>query len=185
MPESAPTYYLDLVSLHEHLNRSGDREVAITAAAYCETYLADILKSKMPGLDHKLGKKIFGSGGALGPASARYDMARALNIVIPATHKDLGRIATIRNRFAHNIAVDSFDHNMVRDLVDKLDGEAIEISKDAPPFESLSRREKFVLRTSDICIKLHNAVNVIQQKQGAEYMSQSQYTISSVGYRLG
>ncbi|SDA36039.1 hypothetical protein [Sphingomonas sp. NFR15] len=47
-------------------------------------------------------------------------MAEAMGIIYPDFARELLRMATIRNRFAHHLTVDSFDHEQVRDHVERL-----------------------------------------------------------------
>ena len=97
------------------------RVVAIIMAAYVEHYLTDLLKEKLPGLNSVIAARMFKPGeGALGGLSRKIDMARALEILSAHEMREAILIARIRNRFAHKLEVDSFDHPEVVELVEKL-----------------------------------------------------------------
>lgn len=97
------------------------RVLAIVMAAYVETHLEGVLKQKMPGLSHDLSKIIFKPGeGALGALSRKINMARALQVLTPHYAREARLIGAIRNKFAHNLSVDDFDHPKVAPKVDDM-----------------------------------------------------------------
>jgi hypothetical protein len=100
-----------------------DRVAAIVSAAYIEKYLVDVLARYFPGLDDNpvLKKAMFNDfNGMAGSLGLKLQLARALNAITPGTHEDGVTISKIRNKFAHNLEVTSFDHPMVADLTDNL-----------------------------------------------------------------
>ena len=102
------------------LNRENDaRVVAVMAASFCEDYLARLIRIRMPGLTRALKKTMFEEG-VLASASSRAQMARALDLIDADCHHDLSRIARIRNLFAHNIYIGTFDHEDVEKLCGEL-----------------------------------------------------------------
>lgn len=158
-----PDFTLEFAELNQFLDKADDRVVAIVAAAYCENWVQEVIESRMPGLDNETKGRLFKTGRPLGTADARYDLARALNIITPRTYRDLKRLATIRNRFAHFIAVTSFDHPKVAQQVDNLETDAEERTF-GERFDA-TRRGRFVANALSLCIRVHNAVNDTRSKR--------------------
>ena len=97
-----------------------DRTVAIICTAYIEKHLADHLVQFFPGLDVKSRKKLFEHPGILSTLVAKIDIAQALGAADSVGAKNMKTIARIRNIFAHNLRVASFDVPQIAPLVDKL-----------------------------------------------------------------
>lgn len=143
------------LSSGEHAN---PRDVAIMLTAYIEQYITGLLKRKMPGLNSALSERIFRpSEGALGSLARKLDMARALEVLDPTVCKEAVLVARIRNRFAHNLGVDSFDHPEVASLVDALQSGRnmtvyyLDDKKTHPLDEGWTRMDRFVNAAGDIC----------------------------------
>jgi hypothetical protein len=97
------------------------RVIAIVMASYVETHLEGLLKQKMPGLDQALSKTLFRpSEGALGTLARKINMAQALGVLTPHYAREAKLIGIIRNKFAHNLQVDDFDHAKVAPKVDEM-----------------------------------------------------------------
>ncbi|HEV7414752.1 MAG TPA: hypothetical protein VGN98_01240, partial [Tianweitania sediminis] len=97
-----------------------DREVAIVALAYIEDHLGRAIRSKMPGLTSDVRDKLFSPSGALSPMGARIDLAKALGLIDSKDRSDFIILARVRNRFAHNVNIESFDHPEISELTQKL-----------------------------------------------------------------
>jgi len=89
-------------------------------ASYLEKYIGEVIKFRLPGATGPLKKKMFGNEGLLGPAVAKFDLAKALSCIDNEMHNDLKVIASIRNQFAHNIDVDSFEHPEIAKRINNL-----------------------------------------------------------------
>jgi len=132
------------------------RVVAIVVGAYIEDYLTGLIKKKLPGLNSALSDRIFRpSEGALGSLARKLDMARALEVLNADTCKEAVLIARIRNRFAHKIEVDSFDHPEVAELIDSLQsGRGVTVTKDGvsgPLDAGWTRKDRFTNSALGIC----------------------------------
>lgn len=102
------------------IDRATDaRTVAIMAASYIDDYLGRAIRTKLAGVNATLSDKLFGAYGPLSTMAAKIDFARALNLTTSAMRDDLIIINRVRNRFAHNIHVDSFSHPDVLKLCSK------------------------------------------------------------------
>lgn len=112
----------DILRLSEIDPRTADhRALAIIAASYMEKHLTGVIRKGLPALSRKLDKDLFeGDRAPIGTLQAKIAMAEALAIIDADTAEDARIVAKIRNRFAHDLAVDSFDHEKVRDLVTNL-----------------------------------------------------------------
>jgi DNA-binding MltR family transcriptional regulator len=97
------------------------RVTAIICTAYIENHIVELIRDRMPGLTPSLTKSLFNDvHGPLGTVGSKIDMAQALGAINENTASDARLIARIRNRFAHELHVEDFDHRRVRDLVDVL-----------------------------------------------------------------
>lgn len=99
-----------------------DRIMAIVGAAHLEGVLEEIIAARLPVLDVDLRKKLFSAlgGGILATFASRVHMARALGIVDGDAYEELKLIAKIRNAFAHQVGVASFDNPVVVKMTDGL-----------------------------------------------------------------
>ncbi|MBB3352809.1 hypothetical protein FHT70_002742 [Rhizobium sp. BK049] len=104
--------------------READRSIAIVHASVVEDQLRSAIERYFPGRqsDPAVINRIFDPEkyGPLGNFAARADIAFALGIVGSGALKALKNIGRIRNEFAHELGVHSFDHPDVAKLVEKL-----------------------------------------------------------------
>jgi hypothetical protein len=155
------------------------RVIAVVAASFCEDYLGRMVRTQLPGLTTDLRKRMF-ENGMLSQSSERAQMARALGLINADCHADLSLIAKIRNLFAHNIYVASFDHKDVADLCDDLRCPKIVIEKrikviGATPDAQrevrermarnfdLSPRGRFTWTAVQLGMTLHNSLLALQR----------------------
>jgi hypothetical protein len=96
------------------------RVIAIVAASYLELYLEKLIIARMPGLDAELRKRLFDVNGSVSSLGAKIDMARALDLIRPYERINMIQIARVRNRFAHDLEIATFDHVKVRKCVDAM-----------------------------------------------------------------
>ena len=126
-------------------------------------------------------EKLFDPNGFLGSFAAKIDIGRALQTINADMHHDLKILASIRNRFAHDLAVSSFDHPEIAKRLDKfrlkpdLVGASVTKEKKRAfleKYEKWSRRVKFEYIGISICMALHsgmNAVRLARLKHGAKH----------------
>jgi hypothetical protein len=60
-------------------------------------------------------ENLFRPSGALGPFSTKIDVAYLLDVLSPEAYKDLTNVKNIRNDFAHDLNLDSFEAQSVTD----------------------------------------------------------------------
>lgn len=110
----------DLWRLSGLADKSDDRTVAIVYVSYLEKYLGEVLKRALPGLNSELRRNLFEPGELLGAFIDRAHIARGLGLLDADGHADYKLLASIRNKFAHNIPVDSFDNPEIAERIAKL-----------------------------------------------------------------
>lgn len=104
--------------------READRSIAIVQVTVVEEHLRSAIERYFPGRhsDPKVIDRMFDpmQYGPLGSFASRVDIAFALGIVGSGARKALKLIAEIRNKFAHQLEIHSFDHPDVTKLINKL-----------------------------------------------------------------
>ncbi len=137
-----------------------DRSLAIVFTSYAEKYLATVIQHRMKGLTTKLREKLFKPDGLLGPLQAKIDVAMALNLLEPEMFDDLKAMASIRNQFAHNLDITSFNHPEIAKRVANLKLTPERYPERINPPEAWmerdwSNRNRFRLSARAICATLH------------------------------
>ena len=104
--------------------READRSIAIVHVTVVEEHLRSAIERYFPGRqsDPKVVDRMFDpmQYGPLGNFASRVDIAFALGIIGSGARKALKVIAEIRNKFAHQLEIHSFDHPDVTKSIDKL-----------------------------------------------------------------
>lgn len=139
-----------VLGLHD---QTEDRVVAIVATAHLEIMLYRLLKVALPAADAALRKALFDDVSGNGPLRTlgnRAMMARALGLLENVYYKEIRLIAKVRNIFAHQMSISSFDHPSISGLVKKLD-ESREETHLGPP---RSIKELFIARVIGISMRL-------------------------------
>lgn len=97
----------------DQLERDSDRSVGIVAASIIEQRLTEAFSVFL--VDHKtLQGKAFDYRGPLGTFSSKIDMAFLCGLVTKEGHTNLAKVQAIRNKFAHKLEIDSFEHDEIR-----------------------------------------------------------------------
>jgi hypothetical protein len=140
-----------------------DRVVAIVCAAYADKYLGMRIGDAFVSADKRLKEKLLDSYGILGPLSARIDIATALVIIGKVTIDDIKSIARIRNRFAHDLAIESFDDPEISGMITglktitqmtPLQFAIVSAGSRESFFERLPNRAKFVMNAMAVCAEI-------------------------------
>ena len=104
-------------------DHSSPRTMAIVLAAIVENHLTAVLRLIMrrsSKLDKAIADDLFRSTGALGPFATKIRLAYMLRIIADTTYKDLMTVSRIRNRFAHDLAVKSFEDQQITDWIKEM-----------------------------------------------------------------
>lgn len=157
-----PHPVVNFLSLWNALDeKAEDRTVAICCGAYLEDVLAQAISTKLPGANKDLLDKLFGDKGPINPAAGRIDLAKALGVIDGDDRHVLRCLVSIRNKFAHNIAIDSFDHPVPATQVDELQltgPNKKEYDETYAPVKQ-SRRQRFMCIAMMVGVRLSNYVN--------------------------
>jgi DNA-binding MltR family transcriptional regulator len=135
----------------EELEAQTDRGVAIVAAAYLDAELEKALRSYFaPNVSSKYQQALFdGAGAAAGTFSARIRLTHAIGLIGSDSEHDLHLIRSIRNDFAHSLAVKSFAEPSIsaKCMKLKLTNRALEIGG-IPPTQD--PRKRLILSTCNV-----------------------------------
>jgi hypothetical protein len=133
------------------------RIVAIVGVSYIESYLRELVKSHMPFLNRDLRDRLFGRGGSLRDLSSLIDIARSMNVLTNRGRSEAMKLSHVRNRFAHNVEIDSFDHPDVAKIIDTMDsfrGFGFEEGGFLVDDKDMSRRDVVVFLIREFCIAI-------------------------------
>jgi hypothetical protein len=95
------------------------RATAVVGGAFVEEHLTLLLKSRMI-QDEKVTKERFAPGRAFGDFGAKVDLGYLIGLYSKGAHKELATIRHIRNDFAHQFELNSFDRPDIRDRCENL-----------------------------------------------------------------
>ena len=104
----------------EQIEFDSDRAAAVVAAAILELRLEQAIKGRFEGKAAATEDRLFSFSGALGAFSAKASLAHAMGLLSDRAFKDVDNIRTIRNKFAHDLNIDHFDEQSVRDRCSNL-----------------------------------------------------------------
>jgi DNA-binding MltR family transcriptional regulator len=94
-----------------------DRDRAIVLSAIAENHLTSLLQLLMRRNEKDISRQLFNPTGPLGPFGTKIRVAYMLRILPPEIHKDLMIVSKIRNKFAHDLSIKSFDDQQITDWV--------------------------------------------------------------------
>jgi hypothetical protein len=121
----------------EQVELDSDRAAGIVAGSIAERRLEQALRSLMRDDEPTISRQMFRPSGPLGPFSTKIDMAYLLGALSNDAYADLVNLKNIRNDLAHELEMDTFDVDSIRDrcknfiLVDRHVGPVPD--RDAPP----------------------------------------------------
>ena len=109
---------LDFSLFFEALGAHSARECAIIGVAYLEESLMSLLRTAF--ISGETSKGLFKEGGILGQLSHCNKIAYCLGLIPEETLKNVDRMGSIRNIFAHNYRLTTFDSAEVREECDNI-----------------------------------------------------------------
>jgi hypothetical protein len=134
----------------EQIEFDSDRAAGVVAGSIAETRLEQALRSRLrsdtPSIA-TIAANLFRPSGGIGAFSVKIDLAYLLGILSDQAYKDLTNLKNIRNDFAHQLELDSFDIPTIRDrcknfvLVDRHVGPIPNLSMEdiaTPPIATVS-----------------------------------------------
>lgn len=108
-----------LRQIDKELLDGSDRAVGILAGAFVEDHLTDAISATMAQDENTL-KELFSPGRPIGDFGTKIDTGYLMYLYSPFARKELHTIRSIRNDFAHKLAINSFDHQAIRDRCSNL-----------------------------------------------------------------
>ncbi|WP_292602450.1 MltR family transcriptional regulator [Mesorhizobium sp.] len=146
------------------MENDSDRAVGIVAASAVEQRLEDLLRSRFPQtkLALMLANEKFRSSAPLGSFSAKIDLAYLFGHISEEAQHDLYVMKEIRNRFAHRMSIDSFEHAEIKSrcqnlsLIDKHVGEL------SPEDAAATERGEFVPKPDDVTSRFVGATEKLK-----------------------
>jgi hypothetical protein len=109
----------------EQIEFDSDRAAGLVAGSIAERRLEQALMSRLRTDKPDIARDLFRPSGALGPFSTKISFAYMMGILSDQAHRDLVTLKNIRNDFAHDLELDSFDVPSIKDrcknlvLIDK------------------------------------------------------------------
>lgn len=148
-PTELAAFFLGrLGELVGRLEKQDDRNLSLMLAAYMEDILGSVLLHYL--VDGASAKELVtGFNAPLGTFASRTRAAHALGLISDQQSRTLNLIRKIRNQFAHNWELESFDHPSIGGILDSMD---IRHIGEAP--ESPTRRTKFENTSGAILLEL-------------------------------
>ena len=107
---------LNKEELEAFYDQSSARAYGIVLSAILENHLTAILRLLMR-RESKIADELFRPTGPLGPFGTKIRLAYLMRVIDKDVYTDLTIVTKIRNAFAHDLSVNSFDEQMVRDLI--------------------------------------------------------------------
>ncbi|UAL11122.1 hypothetical protein [Caulobacter segnis] len=119
-PEGVWTYDQDAEKeAFSDLTTATDRAVAIIGGSIVDVRLEVALRQRLRPSGKAL-KRVFAFGGALGSFSAKIDMAHLMGLISAEAYRDLHLIRDVRNTFAHDLTINSFEAPSIKNKLDAL-----------------------------------------------------------------
>lgn len=99
--------------MDREFHNSPDRVIAVVGAAYLDAMLDRLFREVLIDAEKEV-DRLLRPEGAIGANGTRYQLAFCLGLITHDQRDDLKLIAQIRNRFAHDFKIDSFDEEPMR-----------------------------------------------------------------------
>lgn len=106
-------HFDEVIKFRHTLNQETDRGCALMSAAFLDSELTALLKSKLI-YDKAIFNSLFAHSGPLGTFSAKIDLAYSIGLIGKKAHRDLHIIRKLRNDFAHLSEPITFEHVSMR-----------------------------------------------------------------------
>lgn len=114
----------EIDALFEEALEQTDRGAAILIFSYAESAMHRALASHFTGIVKGGTAALFENNGPMGTASNRLMILAGLRWIDESTYRGLDVLRKMRNRFAHDVSIRSFEEDPIKGMVDSL-----------PPFE--------------------------------------------------
>jgi hypothetical protein len=132
------------VDTFDQLEHDSDRAAGVVAGSFVEQRLTELLRSRWPQtpLRKKLDDRLTHPGAALGSFSVKIDVAYLFGLITDVARNELFQMKEIRNCFAHNLGISSFDHQEISSRCNNLNLFTTIIGKEPPPVKRAPEKLK-------------------------------------------
>lgn len=103
--------------LEQEINSASDRSCAIVCAAFLDDFLERLLLSFLSTGSSSQNKLLFENNGPLSTFSAKIILAFRLGLISKKEYENITLVRKIRNAFAHDIKINSFDEDKIKSLL--------------------------------------------------------------------
>jgi hypothetical protein len=103
-----------LRQMEDEMEGLSHRAAAVVGGAFVEEHLTYVLRSRIVPDEKVIGER-FAAGRAFGDFGAKIDLGYLVGVYSKQAYKELTTIKRIRNDFAHQLEVNSFDRDDMRD----------------------------------------------------------------------
>ena len=145
-----------------------DRACAVLGSALLEYLLGKLIEKNLTNLNNKVSDEIFHAPNApLGTFSSRINVAHTLNLMDKSNYEELRTIKGIRNQFAHDLDVHTFEGSQsVKGLCHNFSKVINYAKHKKEPLRSIlsAPRNLFVLTVVDIIDDLKVKIGLLQKK---------------------
>lgn len=106
-------------NLYAELDRNSDRAVGVLAGSIVETHLTEFLKRNTKHYGTMWNNRTHSSG-PLGTFAVKIDVLYMFGLISKEAHFDLVRMKDIRNTFAHDLEINNFTTQPIKDWCENL-----------------------------------------------------------------
>lgn len=158
------------------LHAESDRALAIVTFSYIDEELQRLLVQVLNPNIVGGTKKLFDAHGPLATASSRIELVAALYWIDPRVYKNLRILRKIRNAFAHDPFIPSFDDSQIQDLLNSMIPYEQPLFELRPhlfkPRETISNRMLYHVRAAITCKFMISEIAIcpIAQRLGLDPM---------------
>jgi DNA-binding MltR family transcriptional regulator len=166
-----------IVAMDHEFHGKSDRVIAIVGAAYLDSVLDSLLRAVLIESRDDV-DVLLGQTGPLGANGAGCQLAYCLGLITRDQRDDLKMIAKIRNKFAHDFHVSSFDVSPVRDYCASLKSPSRmaampeqlcsgEVAKKMAEFvkqTTATPREQFRMSVSELLVRLLRRIHFVRRE---------------------
>lgn len=156
-----------VIQLRHTLGEESDKGCALTAGAFLESELGQLLRKFFVD-DEKTADALLEGTGGLATFSSRIDMCYLLGLIGPTARRDLHLIRKIRNDFAHTAAPSSFEAESAAARCKEL--------SHAGQDDRLGARDRFMRATMGLSAAIHGALYKTEHRASMKDLDTSDMT---------
>jgi hypothetical protein len=133
----------------EKFDSLDDRSLAIVGAVMVDDKLERALRHRLHE-NKKIEEQVFRNSGPLGSFAAKIDLGLLVGLYSEQSHRDLSYLRQVRNVFAHEIHIESFDNQRVQALCNNIKVVETHIRDISPEEKENSASDRLILREKNL-----------------------------------